>query len=98
MKIERATAKQAPSQPLHGMSDNIRPHGSVEVRCACDWSFWVDANDPRLPAGLFICDSCSGAVVTAKADDLKTRFWARFGAMTTDEQEVALRRLFSFKG
>lgn len=42
--------------------DNLRPPKTVEVECSkgCGWSFWVEALDPRLPDGPFICDSCTG--------------------------------------
>lgn len=48
------------------MTDDLRPKGTVEVPCAtCPvgengerWFFWVDALDPRLPDGPFICPSC----------------------------------------
>lgn len=38
--------------------DDLRPHGTVEVRCdypGCGWRFWVDCLDPRLPTGPFDC-------------------------------------------
>lgn len=39
--------------------DDIRLKGTVEVVCkVCQWSFWVDCLDPRLPAGPFVCPSC----------------------------------------
>lgn len=48
------------------MKDDIRPHGTVFVKCShptCGWTFWVEALDPRLPDGPFIC----GANHTAQA-------------------------------
>jgi hypothetical protein len=39
--------------------EDIRPKGSVEVHCqgeGCQWSWWVDALDPSLPDGPFLCD------------------------------------------
>lgn len=51
------------TQPI----DDIRPHGTVMVPCshadcqpkpgedAGPWMFWVDALDPRLPDGPFLC-------------------------------------------
>lgn len=53
------------------MLDDIRPPGTVEVECTgplCramvagtddKMCFWVDAVDPRLPAGPFICRECT---------------------------------------
>ena len=39
--------------------DDIRPKGTVEVACSlCQWAFWVDCLDPRLPAGPFVCPTC----------------------------------------
>lgn len=38
--------------------DDIRPSKTVEVECSvpgCGWSFWVDALDPSLPDGPFLC-------------------------------------------
>lgn len=38
--------------------DDIRPRGSVQVRCGypgCGWSFWLECLDPRLPDGPFDC-------------------------------------------
>lgn len=46
------------------MSDSgLRPRGTVEVPCSgpnCrgEWYFWVEALDPRLPDGPFICPTC----------------------------------------
>lgn len=40
------------------MNDDIRPRGTVEVRCSspgCNWRFWLGATDPRLPDGPFSC-------------------------------------------
>ena len=40
------------------MKDDIRPVGTVQVKCSepsCRWEFWVDALDPRLPDGPFLC-------------------------------------------
>jgi hypothetical protein len=48
-------------------TDDLRPRGYVEVKCGhpdCQpkpgqdlspWCFWVDALDPRLPDGPFLC-------------------------------------------
>jgi hypothetical protein len=38
--------------------DDLRPRGTVEVRCeypGCCWSFWLDCLDPRLSTGPFDC-------------------------------------------
>lgn len=38
--------------------DDIRPRGSVEVQCGiagCEWWFWLDPLDRRLPDGPFLC-------------------------------------------
>jgi hypothetical protein len=38
--------------------DDLTPKGTVLVDCSnpgCEWSFWVDATDPRLPDGPFLC-------------------------------------------
>lgn len=38
--------------------DNLRPPRTVEVKCStpgCDWCFWVDSTDLRLPDGPFFC-------------------------------------------
>lgn len=45
------------------MSDSLRPKGTVEVTCTqCGyWSFWIDALDPRLPDGPFLCSDCDGS-------------------------------------
>jgi hypothetical protein len=41
-------------------ADDIRPRGHVEVLCAvCEWWFWVDCLDARLPAGPFTCEPCA---------------------------------------
>lgn len=43
-------------------ADDIRPLGTVEVRCStphCLWSFWVPGDDIRLPEGPFFCGNCS---------------------------------------
>lgn len=43
------------------MIDDIRPRGTVQVKCSrCDWEFWVEALDPRLPDGPFVCPTCKG--------------------------------------
>ncbi len=43
------------------MKDDIRPRGTVEVRCRdCRWFFWVGALDKRLPDGPFVCMTCNG--------------------------------------
>lgn len=39
-------------------SDDLRPRGTIEVQCTapdCRWRFWIEALDPRLPAGPFLC-------------------------------------------
>lgn len=44
------------------MKDDIRPKGTVEVKCStpnCNWHFWLASNDIRLPSGPFYCASCS---------------------------------------
>lgn len=38
--------------------DDLRPCGTVEVRCqvaGCGWAWWVDPLDPLLPDGPFLC-------------------------------------------
>lgn len=38
--------------------DDIRPRGTVQVQCSvdgCDWEFWVDCLNSRLPNGPFLC-------------------------------------------
>lgn len=48
------------------MTDDLRPKGTVQVPCSkCPvgddgerWYFWVDALDPRLPDGPFVCMTC----------------------------------------
>lgn len=46
-------------------TDLLRGRGLVEVECSkpdCGWSFWVEALDPRLPGGPFLCPgSCDGS-------------------------------------
>lgn len=44
-------------------TDDLRPRGTVQVPCACgcQWEFWIDALDPRLPDGPFFIDGCSEA-------------------------------------
>lgn len=40
------------------MKDDIRPRGTVQVKCSapgCDWYHWRDALDPKLPDGPFYC-------------------------------------------
>ncbi len=55
------------------ITDDIRPLGTVQVECSkgCGWSFWVGALDPRLPAGPFICATCSGNEPRMKSSDAK---------------------------
>lgn len=46
------------------VSDDIRPRGTVQVKCSapeCTWEFWVDALDPRLPDGPFLCSDHDGS-------------------------------------
>ena len=53
------------------MNDDIRPTGTVTVPCShpdCGpsgdsgpWCFWVDALDPRLPDGPFLCPDHDGS-------------------------------------
>jgi hypothetical protein len=41
------------------MKDNIRPKGTVEVKCQrCGWHFWLDCLSKLLPGGPFICPGC----------------------------------------
>jgi hypothetical protein len=54
------------------MNDELRPRGTVTVPCShpnCQpepgsdlspWCFWVDALDPRLPDGPFLCPDHDG--------------------------------------
>lgn len=38
--------------------EDIRPPKTVQVPCSvpgCEWEFWVEALDPRLPNGPFLC-------------------------------------------
>ncbi len=47
------------------MTDDLRPRGAVEVDCGipeCEWSFWIEATDPRLPDGPFICPGCEAVL------------------------------------
>jgi hypothetical protein len=40
------------------MEDDIRPRGTVQVKCShpgCGWQFWLGALDPLLPNGPFWC-------------------------------------------
>ena len=49
--------------------DDIRPLGTVEAKCSsCEWHFWLEALDPRLPDGPFICPQCSGNDSGEKAE------------------------------
>jgi hypothetical protein len=51
--------------------DDIRPKGTVQVRCSfpgCEWEFWVDCLDPRLPDGPFYCSEHDGPEVVEKYD------------------------------
>lgn len=55
--------------------DDIRPRGTVEVKCSapdCGWCFWLDALDPSLPDGPFLCWTCDPATrdvpLTKKAE------------------------------
>ena len=45
------------------IGDDIRPRGTVAVKCdapgGCGWHFWVDALDSRLPNGPFLCLPCA---------------------------------------
>lgn len=46
--------------------DDIRPRGTVTVRCShpgCTWKFWVDPLHPALPDGPFLCVEHSGEPV-----------------------------------
>jgi hypothetical protein len=39
--------------------DDIRPRGTVQVKCqfpGCRWEFWVDCLHPLLPEGPFLCE------------------------------------------
>jgi len=55
--------------------DEIRPKGTVQVKCSapdCEWEFWVDCLDPKLPEGPFLCSEHDGTADKAqkKADDV----------------------------
>lgn len=42
-------------------ADDLRPRGAVAVLCStpgCSWTLWVDALDPTLPDGPFVCLAC----------------------------------------
>lgn len=49
------------------MTDDVRPRGTVMVPCStcpvdadgARWCFFVDALDPRLPDGPFVCPTCA---------------------------------------
>jgi hypothetical protein len=65
----------------HDLDDDLRPPGTVTVRCSaprCTWWFWVGALDPRLPDGPFFCDEhrddAGGAKEVALPDNLPARF------------------------
>lgn len=45
------------------MTDNIRPKGTVQVRCSCGVEYWVDALDPSLPDGPFKCAMCEQGIL-----------------------------------
>lgn len=62
------------------MKDDIRPRGTVEVRCnhpGCRWAFWVGPLDPRLPDGPFDCgrDHEEDVAVDAAFDALTGIGW-----------------------
>lgn len=54
---------------MNSSKDDIRPRGTVEVTCQkCDWCFWIDSLDPRLPSGPFICPTCDGKTYEKSPD------------------------------
>ena len=47
--------------------DKIRPRETVEIECEkCNWNFWIEALDPMLPNGPFVCYQCSGDKINVK--------------------------------
>ncbi len=72
--------------------DDIRPRGTVEVRCShegCGWCFWLDPLDPRLPDGPFDCgaDHEADAVIRVFHDQL----WERHGMLWRSSGGLRLR-------
>lgn len=55
------------------MSDDLRPRKTVEVTCKCGVSFWVDALNPALPDGPFVCGVCNPNTAAEIQRDLMTR-------------------------
>ena len=53
--------------------EDIRPRGTVEVTCKCGVSFWVDALNPALPNGPFVCGICNPNTAAEIQRDLMTR-------------------------
>lgn len=46
---------------VHGMSESIRPRGTVERTCeTCRWSMWFDPLHPSATAVPFVCGECRG--------------------------------------
>ncbi len=67
--------------------DDIRPKGTVEVRCSypgCGIAWWVDPLDPILPDGPFDCgdDHETTAMVERKLSLLRLRHGIRWGSIS----------------
>lgn len=65
----------------------IRPPGSVTVECSGKWCnpphtsgsthFWVEALDPRLPDGPFLCEDCTADKPNSERKGWIGGLWAR---------------------
>lgn len=63
--------------------DDIRPPGTVEVKCShpgCNWYFWLSPDDPRLPNGPFFCGSTHEDDRQAQLDALVAMHGIRWGS------------------
>jgi hypothetical protein len=79
---------RAGQERLREMIDDIRPKGTVQVPCSrpgCGWEFWVDALDPGLPDGPFVCPTCELKTCVAKMPDAEVGLlWERLSSLPKD--------------
>jgi len=62
--------------------DDLRPTGTVEVKCShsgCNTYWWIDCLDPRLPDGPFLCGSTHEDDRQKQIDSLQPLFGIRWG-------------------
>jgi hypothetical protein len=62
--------------------DDLRPKGTVEVKCShpgCNTYWWIDPLDPRLPGGPFLCGSTHEDDRQKQIDSLLPIFGLRWG-------------------